>query len=68
MIDCTHCLDQNGDKIYPYYGVCHHKDDVITKSDSGNLVYGAKKWPDNFVPDTSLSHLGTFTHCLECGK
>ena len=65
---CKHCLDQDGENIYPYYGVCHYKNDVIVKSENGHSVYKAKKWPDNFVPDDFDSHCGTFTHCLVCGE
>lgn len=64
---CEFCNDGDGHCIYPYYGVAPHihKEGPMIGS---TVVKPKSAWPSNFREDPDVAGLGTFTHCLECGR
>jgi len=64
---CDHCNDGDGNCAYPHYGLAPHKH--VGKEMIGSTVINAKAdWPDNFAEDCEVEGLGTYTHCLHCGR
>ena len=67
---CEHCLDPDGDNVYPYYGLRPHGHDLSkTGSFIGSTVFDDGPLPDNFEPDKETDgQCGTYTHCPHCGN
>lgn len=65
---CKYCKDENGESIYPYYGVAPHK----SFNNDGQLITSEQKpteqWPANFIEDEDEKGCGIYTHCLTCGS
>lgn len=70
---CEHCVDPDGESIYPHYGVAPHtcffrKPGGIEKNPLGTSdVLPKSQWPENFIEDEEAPGCGTYTHCLVCG-
>lgn len=64
---CPDCNDGDGGCIYPWYGVAPHRHADGPIIDSTRIEPKAK-WPANFVEDDEEPGLGTYTHCLSCGR
>lgn len=72
---CEMCNDGDGRCVYPYTGLAPHTHEV-SKSESGEtaVLLGGTRflpracWPANYRPDINHRGLGTYTHCLNCGR
>jgi len=64
---CEHCNNGEGECAYPWYGMAPHKHEG--KQMVGSTVVDDKsEWPENFDEDCEMEGLGTYTHCLHCGR
>ena len=68
---CKNCTDPDGVSCYPVFSLAPHKH---TFDDKGKIIFGGTvfapkdSWPKNFSPDPEDDTMGTYTHCLKCGK
>ena len=65
---CEHCDDGEGNCVFPYYGVAPHRHNESGSIIGSTVISNEAVWPDNFTEDTECPGLGTYTHCIECGR
>jgi hypothetical protein len=63
---CEECTDENGEELFPQYGLAPH-DHIVDKD--GNIITTvfapSDFYPDNFEPDPDAPNCGTW-HCEFC--
>ena len=64
---CESCNDGEGECVFPFYGLAPHKH-IGEKMIGSTVIDPETGWPPNFHEDCQEKGVGTYDHCLDCGR